>query len=34
MVFIEGVGYVNDSSAVATPNRTQSVSETASHGNG
>lgn len=28
MVFIEGVGYVNDSSAVATPNRTQSVSET------
>lgn len=28
MVFIEGVGYVNDSSAIATPNRTQSVSET------
>lgn len=28
MVFIEGVGYVNDSNAVATPNRTQSVSET------
>lgn len=27
MVFIEGVGYVNDSSAIATPNRTQSVSE-------
>lgn len=28
MVFIEGVGYVNDSSAVAVPNRTQAVSET------
>lgn len=28
MVFIEGVGYVNDSSAVAVPNRTHAVSET------
>ena len=34
MVFIEGVGYVNDSSAVATPNRTQSVSETTTHFDG
>ena len=34
MVFIEGVGYVNDSSAVATPNRTQSVSETTTNFDG
>lgn len=34
MVFIEGVGYVNDSSAVATPNRTQSVSETTANFDG
>lgn len=34
MVFIEGVGYVNDSSAVATPNHTQSVSETTANFDG
>ena len=34
MVFIEGVGYVNDSSAIATPNRTQSVSETTTNFDG
>lgn len=34
MVFIEGVSYVNDSSAVATPNRTQSVSETTTNFDG
>ncbi len=34
MVFIEGVGYVNDSSAVATPNRTQSISETTTNFDG
>ena len=34
MVFIEGVGYVNDSSAVATPNRTQYVSETTTNFDG
>ena len=34
MVFIEGVGYVNDSSAVATPNRTKSVSETTTNFDG
>ena len=34
MVFIEGVGYVNDSSAVATPNRTQSVPETTTNFDG
>ena len=34
MVFIEGVGYVNDSSAVSTPNRTQSVSETTTNFDG
>lgn len=34
MVFIEGIGYVNDSSAVATPNRTQSVSETTANFDG
>lgn len=34
MVFIEGVGYVNDSIAVATPNRTQSVSETTTNFDG
>lgn len=34
MVFIEGVGYVNDSSAVAAPNRTKSVSETTTNFDG
>ena len=34
MVFIEGVGYVNDSSAVAVPNRTQAVSETTTNFDG
>ena len=34
MVFIEGGGYVNDSSAVATPNRTKSVSETTTNFDG
>ncbi len=34
MVFIEGVGYVNDSSAVAVPNRTHAVSETTTNFDG
>lgn len=34
MVFIEGVGYVNDSSAVAVPNRTQAISETTTNFDG
>lgn len=34
MVFIEGVGYVNDSSAVAVPNRTQTISETTTNFDG
>ena len=34
MVFIEGVGYVSDSSAVAVPNRTQAVSETTTNFDG
>ena len=34
MVFIEGVGYVNDSSAVAVPNRTQALSETTTNFDG
>lgn len=34
MVFIEGVGYVNDASVVATPNRTQNVAETTNNFDG
>lgn len=34
MVFIEGVGYLNDSSAVAVPNRTQAISETTTNFDG